>query len=53
MLKMLLKELKLIYLTKHGDFITEIKSEIYPHQEPLETNTKIKLELFLHQDTLY
>lgn len=53
MLKMLLKELKLIYLTKLGDFITEIKLEISPHQEPLETNTKIKLELFSHQDMLY
>lgn len=49
MLKIHLKEYKLHILIKHGDYIIEIKLEIYPHLKHIEMIIKIKLELPLCQ----
>lgn len=53
MSRMHLKELKLNYQLKFGDFIIEMKLAIFQHLELIEMNIKIKLDLLLFQDSVY
>jgi len=53
MSRMHLKELKLNYQLKFGDFIIEMKLVIFQLLELIEINIKIKLDLLLFQDLVY